>query len=431
MARNNINALYNIKNAFLFGGATKSKPNTFEMNLGGSKDPKKNLSNFFMNVSPMRKVNDLTTWREAVKEMEDPNYPFRVKVQSMYLDVVLEPIVEACMNKRKEITLQREYILVDKDGNKDEYWSNYLNKMWMYNIIGFILDAKFYGYSLISIGDIVDSELVNPIVYQRSRIIPERLTIGLFDYDRNGKAFCDPEFSPWNIWVPTVNEYGTSSCGFGKLYSVTKLAIMLKNMLSDNADYMQTFATPMRVLKTDKLEGEEMNSRENMLSSMGSLGYAMISKEEELALLEASGGNGYKSYDNFEQRMNKAITQLILGHADVISSTPGKLGGDQGEDSAVYQALQSIKNADGKFIKHVVDAELLPRLRYHGINIPEDLVFEFNNNEEKEKDEDTIRENNLKTAEIVKTLYDAGKIVSDEWITEQTNITLTTQKTEQ
>jgi hypothetical protein len=129
------------------------------------------------------------------------------------------------------------------------------------------------------------------------------------------------------------------------------------------------------------------------------------------------GGTGYKGYADLEQRIEKKISKLILGHADALDSTAGKIGSSQGEESPTAQALEDKQTKDGVFITDVINCELLPRLRNLGFAIPEDVIFEFKN------DSEQIETNN-NIVELAVKIKQAGLQISKEYFEEQTGIKL-------
>src|SRR6185503_4213474 len=70
-------------------------------------------------ISPVqfsRMRHDFQSWRETCNEAEQAWYPYRVKMQKMFLDTVLNEHVKACIRKRKRLTTQRKFKLCDENG---------------------------------------------------------------------------------------------------------------------------------------------------------------------------------------------------------------------------------------------------------------------------------------------------------------------------
>ena len=411
-------------NAFIFPDMNnKTTDNFTNTNVGGSKDPKRNLANTMVPVRQPRRKQDIVSWREAIFEMEQMPLPYRTKVQQILKDTYLDPHVFACLEKRYTLTLLRDFALVDQDGNPDEYWSKFLDKKWFRNIVRMIMDAQFYGYSLISLGDIVNNEFVNPIVIPRENISPDREVMMTIPGVPVGDKFLSEPWVDSHIWVPTMNPNGTSSCGFGLLYIVAELDIRLRNMMNDNSDYMQRFASPTMALYSDVSNEEERAEREQMLNTVTSMGWALLENGEELEMLNAGAGNGYKSYTDFEARLHKLMSKVILLHADAIDSTPGKLGSSQsGKESPSQSALYDVQQQDANFVEPVINEELLTRMRRFGINIPENLSFKFLNSEEENEIKQKQDQTNLINSQIIKNVIGSGFNIDPVWFEQTTGI---------
>ena len=382
----------------------------------------KNLTGYIAKVQLQRLRHDVQMWRDAVTEAENAWYPHRVKMQRMYIDTILSGHTLACINRRKNLTLLKEWEIVDENDEVNDEVKKLLNHKWFKNVLEYALDAQFYGYSLIALGDLVDNKFpaVQPI--RRWNVSPDRLNVAQFIYSLSGVNFLDEPYSDWHLWVTTPGELGVSQVGYGLLYNVALYEIMCRNSIGNNADASEMYGMPIRVGTTTKTEGEERDTFEQALANMGSAGYILKDQMDTIELVESSiAGQGFKIYGDFEKRLESKISKLILGHADAMDSVPGKLG-NQGELSPAQQALDDIMQIDANFIEEFVNNNLFPKLRNLGFVIPEGLTFRYSNNIEKELQRVNEDETNRKTADMVKVLKDSGFIVNPEWVKERTGI---------
>jgi hypothetical protein len=156
---------------------------------------------------------------------------------------------------------------------------------------------------------------------------------------------------------------------------------------------------------------------------MGSAGYIVKDALDEIELVESSiSGQGFKIFGEFEKRLEQKISKLVLGHADAIDSTPGKLGGGQGEISPAQMALDEITQIDSKFVESFVNDTLFPKLRNLGFSIPENQKFAFLNNVEKELARVNEDKNNKVTADIALTMKNAGLEMDAAYFSDRTGI---------
>lgn len=408
----------------------------YDQYIPGRKKPTSaNLSTFIAPVTLQRIRQDVDTWREAIREAENAWYPHRVRMQQMFNDTIQNGHVFACYEKRKDLTLLRQYHLADANGEINEKASKLIDEQWFYDMLSLILDAKFFGYNLLRIGDIENRRPTTVDFVRRNNVSPDRMNVTSLMYSLSGTPFNDPNFVnidggkpyDWHIWVATPSENGITSCGYGLFYKVAIYEIFCRNMMGFNADYVESFGQPLRHAKTSKTQEEpEYAQLESFLANMGNRPYVITDMTDEIEFIQSSTGQGNKNpFENLEQRCEAKISKILLGHEDALESTPGKLGSGQGgEESPVLTAINEKKRADGRWICHVVNNIAIPKLRNLGVDIPEGLVFAFSNDEEKH--EQTERENdiNQSVAGIVQTLNSAGYEVDEKYIVDRTGIPL-------
>ena len=370
---------------------------------------------------------DVQKWREAIAEAERAYFPFRYKMQQIYVDTVLNGQTKACWERRKDLTLLRSFKILNENGKPDEELVKLFTQTWFKTFISFALDAQAYGYSLIFIGDLINSQFKGTEIIKRWNISPDRQEIQAFPYAPSGVKFLeDSDLSAWHIYVPTTNETGASNCGYGLLYEVAVYEIYLRSALAFNVDYAQNYGQPIRVGKTSKTDEAERNEFFQSMVNMGNNATILMDTNDEVELVESKGaGSGYKVYESLELRCEKKISKLILGPADAMDSVPGKLGASHGADSPVDKALMDKQTKDAGFLTPIINDELIPRMRALGFNIPEGYTFEFENDDEKESFRKKEDISNAVTAGIFKTIKDAGGVPDWDYFTERTGIPTT------
>jgi len=385
---------------------------------------KKDLNDFPARVQFQRIRQDIQSWREGVTEAELAFYPHRVKLQKLYIDTILNGHVTACWSKRKALTLLRKWEFVDGKGETDQKTTDIFlntvkgqsqNKPWFNKFINHSMDAIPFGYTLISLGNVVNDEFPDIDIVRRWNVSPDRLNITRFVYSLSGLQFMDdPEVKDWVIWIPTYNEIGSSKCGYGLLYKIANYEIYLRNLLGFNGDFVELFAQPYRVGKTSSV-GKERDALEAALQQMGSSGYAIIDPLDDIEFKEtALGGTGYKGYTDFEQRLEKKISKIILGHADAIDSVPGKLGNNNVKSPAQI-AMEEKQTEDGSFIASIVNDQLFEKMRALGFDIPPDTKAVLKNDSE-------IMEINNAVIQQAVEMTKGGLQMDTKYFTDQTGI---------
>lgn len=381
------------------------------------------INNRIIRYKLHRLKQDMKSWRDSYSDMENVFYPNRLRNQQILLDTVLNGHVAACMTKRKNLTLLKEFELAVGETRNEEL-TELFRSQWFYDAMNYILDALFYGYSYLNWKEINNNRLTGLQLIKRWNISPDREQVLPFPNSFSGFSLFEQEFIDWSLYVATPSENGVSKCGYGILNKVAPYEIYLRNLLGYNGDYVELFSQPFRQGKTTAREGPERDAFEAALREMGSSAYAITDPQDEIIFHNTGAdGTGYKSYESFQSRCEKTISKLILGHSDVIDTVPGKLGSQQGGDASPAQlALNEIEAADTRFMEFVINDHFLDKLRNIGFDIPEGTKFRLLNDKEEQKEKTAAVVFNQAVAMVAKTFADAGYKVGAEWIKKQTEI---------
>jgi hypothetical protein len=430
-------------------------------NLPAIKDDAHDPRSFMVPLQLLRIRQDVITWRGGVEEAENAFYPHRFKMQQMFVDTILEGHTLACMEKRKRLTLQKEFCIGKR--NSEGIWQKneestkiFQNKRWFKHLTGYLLDKKFYGYSLIQLGDLViqnkDYRFDNLTIIKRWNVSPDRKQFVQIPYQtwginlqtkvyqahdqKNAISFSEDvdengvPYNDWMIYVDTPSDIGSSICGWGLLYNATLYSIILRNNLSHNADYTQMFAAPYRHIKTPAKYGSaEYNALEKSAAEMGGFGYLLTSDQETVDFVTGNNGTGFQSYADLEKRCQQMLSKIILGHADAIDSHARSLGGGTGgqksldEDSTPEgKALAEVEKEDTDDILNDLNDICLPKFRNLGIPIAEDEMFYVTNDKEEFENRKKEDAANAVTATIAQTMKSAGLQMSAEYFEDRTGI---------
>jgi hypothetical protein len=372
---------------------------------------------------------DALSRREAIEEAERAYFPHRVRMQQMYLNTKENGHIFACIERRKDLTRLRKWEFVNANGEVNQKVTdifcnnvkgNSVVKEWFAKLVNYILDARFYGYTLVYLGDIHNGDFDDLEVVKRWFVSPDREMLNSVLYDVNGAEFCEDEnIKDWYLYVPTDNETGTSKCGYGLFYELSIYEIFARNLLGFNGDFVELFSQPFRVGKTNKTEESERAMFAETLRDMGSSGWALLDAQDDtIEFLESSlGGNGFQGYDNFEKRLEDKISQIILGHSDAVKSIAGKLGNNN-EDSPATQALEDKQTQDGNFVSSIINGKLFEQMRNLGFDIPMDVKAVLKNDNEQMEMVDSM-------AKLAETLKKGGLQLDAEYFTKQTGIPVT------
>lgn len=374
-------------------------------------DPK-NLNRYRGPVQLLRIKVDTSIWRSAIAEAERPlpSLPYRVQMQQIFIDTVLNGHVSACMQKRKDLTLLKMFHICDENDVTDEVATKLLETEWFGMMRDYIHDAQYYGYSLITFGDLINGAFPNIQITRRADVSPDRFVLSSFMYIPTGIPFMEGDYFDWSLYVTTPSENGVSKCGYGLLYKVALYEIIMRSLIGWNTDYTERFGQPTTVIKTSDDSEDERGAAEQAAQKLASSGYIILDKQDEYELISNSDtGSGWQSYDNLENRCKKTISAILLGHEDAISSTPGKLGGEQGgEESPAAQALSACESKDGRFEENIMNNYLIPKLIKLGVPLPVGKLYKLKNDAERRKENMEEAQKAKMWSDVALTMSQAG-----------------------
>ena len=376
----------------------------------------------------VRIKQDAQTRKEAIQEAERGYYPFRTKLQQLYLNTAENGFIKACIDRRRDLTLLRKWEFKDANGNVNDKVKDYffntidgklIKKQWFTNFITYCLDAEFYGYSLIHLGDIENNSFVNTVIEKRNLVSPDRKLISRFENLITGCEFLEDEaVKDWYVYVDTPSDIGASCCGYGSFFWLSIYENVLRNILRFNSDYIEVNVAPFRQVKTNKTDQKELNQLYEAAINIASNGVMVTDTFDELILHGGnSSGTGYNAYDNYEKRVHAAISMIILGHQDAMQSVPSKLG-NSGPKSAEALAMEDKQSRDAEFILPIINNVLFDKMRNLGFDIPIGLTANMLN------DNEDVDNANMVISQA-KEMYSAGLIMDAKYFTEKTKIPTT------
>lgn len=411
------------------------------------------LADFISPVQFERWAHDIGMWRDAIREMELPYYPQRIKAMRMYIDTVENIYIRALYARWKELTLQRDIEIYQyKNGKK--VVSNDLtqcldSKPWFHDYLELTLEALWWGYTFISLGDIEKDEFPNITGVRRENVNPDGngqgggpiLTSLIYSID--GLHITeDPLISMCNHWIPTKSDRFVSKCGYGMLYNIAYNEIHLRHVMEWNVDYVELYGQPIRKGTTSKI-GKDRKQFENWLKYAASRAYILLDKgtnDDVEFIAQPNNGTSWKVYENLEKRLKNSLSQFVLGHEDAMQSTAGKLGGQQTASkdgfnvSLIEQGMIAKQITCGNFVSRRVNDTFAPNMRTLGSYIgskkikdyiPDGYLFGYKN--DKEEDEIRRRTNvhRKSVAEYAKGLNDAGYNIDVKQLSEEVGLDLT------
>jgi len=294
---------------------------------------------------------DTQNWVHAQNVALSVERPRRDALMRVFRVVGIE--AKAKTQKRILSTLATPFFIANENGEQDTDKTKQLKKAWFYKFLKYVLEANFYGYSLIQIVFDKDNLAVDCKLVPRENVIPEYM--GVLE-DVNGERFTRFDLPPY-----TSSYIFVKADDLGIFNDIAQSAISLKNARAAWDAYRYLFGVPLRMATTDSRDNKVLNTLEQNLKNMGSAAYILVPSGTQLEVLQNS--NSGDPYKVFLEAMNEAkstINETILG------SPQNNQTGSYAKEKVFKEVAQDITNADLALCSSTVNDLLLPLLNGWG-----------------------------------------------------------------
>ena len=313
---------------------------------------------------------DIASWRTAWQQAIDVDSPRRGVLLDIYADCLVDLHLTGCMGQRKGKTLQKQFRIIDASGKENTEATKLFEREWFSDFMELALDSRFFGHSLIQLGDVVsdnlgmrfsDVQLVN-----RKHVIPEYGVITREPNDdwRQGISYRDTEFADWVIEVGKPHNLGL-------LLKCAPQCISKKNMLGFWDMFGEMFGLPIRIAKSSTTDAAERANIERALDDMGAAFWALLPDGTDIEIKESSRGDAYNVFDRRVDRCNSEISKGTLMQTMTIDS-----GSSLSQSETHLEIFEDVIEADARMIRNVVNDRLIPLMIKHGFPL-NNLLFQW------------------------------------------------------
>lgn len=252
-----------------------------------------------------RAKQDVGKWRQALLYAENEFNYNRTEYYRLLKDVTVDSHLSSVIDQRKNGTLCREVCFYNADGTENKEVSKLFEASWFNKLRSLMLDAKYYGFTLIDLGELVEYKFTTLTQVPRQFVKPELGIVVTHPSEITGIAIDDPKYAKWNVFIGETHDLGL-------LMKAAPWALWKKTVTGYWSEYAEKFGMPMRVGKTNVHDNELRTNMENSLKNMGSAFWAVMNEGDEIQLLETFNTAAYDIYDKFIERANSEISKLIL-----------------------------------------------------------------------------------------------------------------------
>lgn len=321
---------------------------------------------------------EIGTFESNIRLAEDLITPDRRSLNYHYKEFLKDGHLLSLVNTRLNKILSEPFGLYSDSGKLDKKATDLLRRPWFDRFVKLVLDAEFWGFSLIEIptigpgGEIEDVFLiprdnvdqVNGKIYKRSE---NWYGVGM-DF-RSGPL------------VKNLMEVSQGKRYLGLLLQAGKYVIYKKYALSDWSRHSEKFGMPAVVLKTDTTDKARLDKKQAFLENFGSNSWTIVDDGDEIELLETQKTDPYKIYKEAIDAQNNELSKVILGQTGT-SDEKAFVGSAEVHE----RILDDYTLTDLRRIIWEVNYKLIPRLILQGYTQLKGLSFDYEQNR-KEEDE--------------------------------------------
>lgn len=314
---------------------------------------------------------DIGDWRQAWQAAISVDSPNRGRLYDIYTDCMVDLHLTGCIGQRKGKVMQKDFRLVGKDGKEAEEATALLQREWFNDFVSLVLDSRFWGHSLIQLGDVINDgngmRFAGVELVPRKHVCPE---YGVITPDpagdwRSGIPYREGDFAVWSVEVGKPKDLGL-------LLKCAPACISKKNMLAFWDMFGEIFGAPMRVAKTNTTDEAERRRIEGALESMGAAFWGLFPDGTDIEIKESSRGDAYNVYDKRVDRCNSEISKGIVMQTMTIDS-----GSSLSQSETHLEIFEDVVQSDAKMVANVVNDRLLPLMEIHGFPV-KGLAFQWN-----------------------------------------------------
>lgn len=372
----------------------KNKPGIITVG-GNFMAPGQKKPNVIVLTQPKRFGLDIADYMSAIRAAENVDFSRRYKLYDLYSDILMDTHLTCVIEKRKNAVLCSD-IEFQVNGKPDETVNEQIRSPWFNKLIGDIIDARFWGFSLCQFykeGEWVDYDLV-----PRKHVDPIKKLILRHQTDVTGL--------PWDKYTDLL--FIGSPSDLGLLAKAAPWVIYKRNTTGDWSQFSEIFGMPIQEYIYDSDDEESRQRAMEDAANTGSLAQFFHAKDTEFKLTEAGNKTGSADvYERLCERCNNEISKLVLGNT---LTTESSENGTQALGTVHKKVEDKVAQADKNYVLNVLNYDMSDIFARMGINTAGG-VFCF---PEKKETDSTTKLN------IITTLKKNFNLpVSDEYLYEE------------
>ena len=355
----------------------------------------------------IRKREDIGDWRHALLIAESVDHPDRSELIKIFKDVDLDGHITGIVSSIKNKIKSKPFMIVNPAGELDEDKTELFEKEWFFKFIDFIVEAPFWGYSLVQLGNIKDDGFPDIEMIPREYVVPELELVkkdlhqGLNRTEQTTFSYNERPLRDWFIFIGEKKDMGL----FNK---ATPHALSKKNLFTEMWEYGELFGMPIRKGHTDLNDPERRKNMENMVRDMGSAAWGVFDKDDTIDFVQVGQtGDATKVFIEPIKLSNEEISKSFAGQ--VATFDEKSFVGSAEVQERIFNEFIITFMRNTRFI---INNQLIPRMVLHRM-LPFGFKFKW-------KAEEIL--SIIEKSKIITDLTKVGYGFSPETVTEETGL---------
>jgi len=236
-----------------------------------------------------RQANDLRDWSRALDIAEKKDNPDRTELMYIYKNMEIDGHVQGILHVLKNKIKAKEFMIIDSEGEEDEDTTKLFESKWFFKYLDWSIEASFYGFSLIELGALTDSQFRDMQLVPREHVIPDLGVIkkGLHRFSTGDPHFNYKEDEALRDWFLFIGD----DKDLGLFNNIAPQVISKKHIFSALWQFIEIFGIPMRIGRTDMDDPKQRERMAAMMENMGRASWGVFDLEDSIELKESAKGN--------------------------------------------------------------------------------------------------------------------------------------------
>lgn len=344
----------------------------------GAPPPSQNKKGLVSRLSKLynyRVELEMKEWKMAVAIAEDEIRPRREHLYRLYHRALEDDHLLSQIRTARFTVQTGGYFVHNGDKKPDEEKTKLFTRPWFYDFLEYAVDAELHGHSLIEFHpDKESGEFTNIELIPRLHVRPEYGEVVINIHDEKGIAYREGSISKYIVELGRPFDLGL-------LKVASKSIIRKEYALGDWSRRNEKYGMPWLVVRTSSRQKEELDEKQQMAENFGTNAWAILDDQDEIDLLESNQAFAFQSFENYADRVDKAMSILVNGQSGTTEEKSYV-----GSAEVHERILNNYTKARMRRIQDWINYKLIPFLISHGYPLV-GFTFQFTDLLEKEAKE--------------------------------------------